>query len=1702
MNQFLTSTRSSGDLVIQALLESKSTTFTNETAIEIVLGFTGTMKDIGLNRYEVDVMNLLLKREDFSITPEIRTIVMKRADRKTVEMFENKVSTSTEAAGMDMEEQLVAAASNMDHAPEIVNYLLEKAKSITLTARLLDIAIQREEENEPNIRGNLIMTALLKSNVIIHLENFENFLDTVVRDFDFATAKALLRMPELALKVTEFTLEAAVQNPQATPELLTMLLEYQGESVSKRNIEKDYSLETTSKVTAPSLTALSEVDTVEFTTPSISEGSEPMLQKSPELREAGDRNSSSNGEIVVDEGPCHEVVPLEVQTASENSTLGNFALASLDSTKPQQHVDSRVNEYVMISAVSNVEVGEDLVGVLLRYCDTSIITEGVLRSAVRNRKKAWKIVELLIGHAEPDTSSVKSPDTSSLIEKFEVFEKASIEANKRFWRLRITRRIFESAMRNWTDTGNLVLLQLLKNDLEAVLTRDMFLEIIRQHKLNVVKDLFANHGSTFPVTEDIAEDVFAAAAANWIAGVRVFRFITEENKDLAAKIVPQSEKIAEALCRNWKSGKSVLDLLLRRFKLCVTERVLLACARNPYAGAEIMKTLLRSYPGQVSIDVLRASAENFACGVPLLKLLLQRGEYTRVPAEVFQAACANGSCGHEILDFLADGNYSFTISEAALLSCSRNGSSTRVFMVSPVTEGREVPISQDLLQRQREKIKNGNQLLKPPLQYGGIVCLINMYASRWQECNIAWGLQNGVSEDETWVRRGADWVWGTGRGILLDLLENHWIEGDSVPNSVLDAAVRNFDSEIIHALLKKQDKVVSQSLLLSATTNELYAHEVLVALLSEKRLLPLDSITPAVLASAARNKACGRQLLEELWTEESELTDDLWDAALDNPSQEKQIIAFLLEKGYKATEGLVDDAFVRASEVSTIKLLLDNFDDKTSVITDDTIRNAAGNAIMGSDLVDEILKIHPTIQIPDDALEAAAGNQRCGAKVMELLLTRKPLSEVKEINEVLVPAAENPEQALRLLSMLLDADSTIQIAPQVMKAAVENGSIAPQVVAFLVNRATDVAIDVEVLLAAVANPDRAVQLLTVLHMKRGKFRNIDTLFNAAIMNWKSGLQILHWMIDKDPFFHPDIMTSMELAVQNVGCGVEILDYLLLEHQAPQVLPMSIWTGAAANLGCGNVLNDHLLRHCDYQVDITEQSLLKAAAKNLNWSTQIFKAFSNISILSDSPAKIGEEVLVCLVGNWKSGEDTIRFLKSSPRWSLAITDVLLQMIVQNTPDTDGALAVLLDGVEEFDFPELPDAVSPFWLVRSLKAIEVLVAKCKRSSIPQELVRKIVGGWRAEAVAKIIEGIEITQEAFLASATNILNNGDITKLLGKWNPDLVVTEEMLQKAVGNNFDLTKTILDMGQAVSKKSLEVAVKQDQTRILSLFLEIMGKAKIGDSVLAAALDNGSPRMIQLLLKHGLENPISEGQMCKAASNDANLEIMRMLLVHRHGESASEVDIPQSIMDEAIKQSSVLILKLLLEHNVAKSFTENTWAKAVGQKNMEIVQMLIQHDPDFEVTDHILKSAVKSSRVEALKLLLAHESKIKITQRMMERAAKCKTVEILKLLAGHLENAESFTITERFLKRAAGNKSEVVTFVLEQWPNIKITEGVFECVVENHDSKVLDLFYGKFSQIPFTTRHLVAAADHRSPERFRAVYQRAKEHSILPSEEY
>jgi hypothetical protein len=673
-------------------------------------------------------------------------------------------------------------------------------------------------------------------------------------------------------------------------------------------------------------------------------------------------------------------------------------------------VDARVDEFVMINAARNVDRGKDLVEVLLDYCDAAILTERVIRAAITNRKQASEVIELFKNHANANTPAANHSEASPLIEKAKTLEKVEIQANTDFWATRITRRIFQAAMRNWTESGNNVLIQLLKNDLKGILTQDMFLEIIRQHKLNVVKELFANQSSFFPIKQDTAEDMLAAAAANWTAGVRVFRFVIDEAKGLAAKIIPRSERIAEAVTGNWKSGKAVLDLLLRRFPFRITERVLLAAARNPYSGADIMKVLLRIYTGPISVDVLRAAAENFDDGVPLLKLLLKRGQYTRIPDEVLSAIAGNGSCGPEMLDFLVDGNYEFYLTESTLLAAVRNTSATRIFMVSPVSPGRDVQMTRELLLQQRDKRKNGNKLLKPPLQYGGIVCLMNMYASRWQECNVLWGLKDGISEDETWVRRENDWVWGTGRGMLLELLENHWVEGDLVSDSVLDVATKNFDAELIRALLKKRDKPITERQLLNATSNELYAHEVVSTLLAEKKLLPPDSVTALVLESAARNSECGRQLLEILWTEKSEVTEDLLDVAVDNESQGEQLIAFLLEKGAKVTTALFETSVDNENQGSMIKLLLEKCDDKMLALTAKSMRRAAENRSIGSELVKDFLQIYPTMEIPDDVLFAAARNPGCGAKIMKLLLERKSISEVKEVDNLLFDAAKNPEQ--------------------------------------------------------------------------------------------------------------------------------------------------------------------------------------------------------------------------------------------------------------------------------------------------------------------------------------------------------------------------------------------------------------------------------------------------------------------------------------------------------------------------------------------------------------------------------------------------------------------------------------------------------------------------------------------------------------------
>ena len=681
--------------------------------------------------------------------------------------------------------------------------------------------------------------------------------------------------------------------------------------------------------------------------------------------------------------------------------------------------------------------------------------------------------------------------------------------------------------------------------------------------------------------------------------------------------------------------------------------------------------------------------------------------------------------------------------------------------------------------------------------------------------------------------------------------------------------------------------------------------------------------------------------------------------------------------------------------------------------------------------------------------------------------------------------------------MLLEKDQIV--SSQVWKAAVENPEIAFEVVSFLVDRKVPGPIPDDVWVVAVSEPNIAVELLGLLHKQHGDLKVDEFLFHAALNNWKSGLEVLQWMEETSTFVY-NIHHALNHAARNPGCGIEIVNHLLSEHKAAKI-SAQIWESAAGNLGCGDVIIARLLDYTGNQVDLNEPLLLEAAAGNLMWSEQIFRALSNVHPLSESPTRVPEDVVRILINNWKSGEATIKFLKNSPNWKLAITDVLLQMIVQNTPDSAGALAVLLEGVDEFEFPEMPDAVSPFWLVRSLKAIELLVIKCKRSSLPQELVKKIMGGWRADAISRIMEGTEITQEAFLNSATNPLNDGHITKMLQEANPELAVTDEMLQKAVVNNIEITKTILDMGQTVSKKALEAAVKGDNTGILELLLGTNAEMKISDSVLEAAIANGSPKILQILLRRGLDSPLSEHALCKAAAKEDNLEIMKILLAHFRGNASRKADIPQAVLDEAIDESNVSMVELLLDNNVVTPFTEYTWAKAVGEGSTEIIQMLLKHDPHFEVTDHILKRAIKSANIHAIKLLLERDPNIKMTQRMMERVAKCRDVEMLKICAAHIPNKETFYHTERFIERAACNSLEMITAVLEQWPSLQITAVVFERVVKDADVEVVDLLLEKFPDLPFSTRILVASTSLRHPETFQKILDRAKQQSIIPSDE-
>jgi len=75
---------------------------------------------------------------------------------------------------------------------------------------------------------------------------------------------------------------------------------------------------------------------------------------------------------------------------------------------------------------------------------------------------------------------------------------------------------------------------------------------------------------------------------------------------------------------------------------------------------------------------------------------------------------------------------------------------------------------------------------------------------------------------------------------------------------------------------------------------------------------------------------------------------------------------------------------------------------------------------------------------------------------------------------------------------------------------------------------------------------------------------------------------------------------------------------------------------------------------------------------------------------------------------------------------------------------------------------------------------------------------------------------------------------------------------------------------------------------MLRLLLRTVEEMKMQDSVLEAAITKGRPKLFQMLLQHGLEDPILEASLCKSVPEDDNLEITKMLVAHTEGEDSAQ----------------------------------------------------------------------------------------------------------------------------------------------------------------------------------------------------------------------
>jgi hypothetical protein len=377
------------------------------------------------------------------------------------------------------------------------------------------------------------------------------------------------------------------------------------------------------------------------------------------------------------------------------------------------------------------------------------------------------------------------------------------------------------------------------------------------------------------------------------------------------------------------------------------------------------------------------------------------------------AACKNGPCGLEIVQFIIDNIDEISVSEEALKAAARNQFDAYQILRCLLRLDKNVTITEEIIDAAA-----GNQNAEP----------MRFLITRFPSVQVTWNILNTaarnveVGNTMVTILLGHSQETKVDEDLLLAAVANEKL-GDkllevllpripaaAITTDVLKAAAQNrfFGHILVEVLLRqipgrRLDPVVIQA----GSRNPYYAPEVV------KNLLEYDNaaaVTTASLEEAAINNECGPETLEMLFGQ-MELNSKLPRNGSQLPADSDAGLKDGVEESFIVPEMVVEAAASNPDTGIDIMRLLLKWS-QNLVITPKAVEMAAGNSEFGEEIITLWTDHGKQFEVSTLAVERAAGNHNIGLKILTRLLRLN--KRVTITDDALEIAASHPYHGFQM----------------------------------------------------------------------------------------------------------------------------------------------------------------------------------------------------------------------------------------------------------------------------------------------------------------------------------------------------------------------------------------------------------------------------------------------------------------------------------------------------------------------------------------------------------------------------------------------------------------------------------------------------------------------------------------------------------------